>query len=199
MEKAIIPILIFFTMIACSSPEEQAQYKELGSMQAFAEMVAGDVKPLALSEPMSSEDVDKLWEEAQTIAKYNGIEVFREPNLVKTQLFPSELTENKEVLIFHKKEALNRYKDLKATIQSGKNGEAEARRFGRLLGYPPHYVNQLLAKKHGFQDFAGFWNSWHQPISLLQGPSKSQDLLQGYFRFGNHFRLWFCPYGKSHQ
>jgi catechol-2,3-dioxygenase len=156
MEKAIIPILIFFTMIACSSPEEQAQYKELGSMQAFAEMVAGDVKPLALSDPMSSEDVDKLWEEAQTIAKYNGIEVFREPNLVKTQLFPSELTENKEVLIFHKKEALNRYKDLKATIQSGKNGEAEARRFGRLLGYPPHYVNQLLAKNTDFRTLPDF-------------------------------------------
>jgi hypothetical protein len=82
MKKAIKPILIFFALIACSSPDEQAQYKQLGSMQAFAEMVAGDVKPLALSEPMLSEDVDKLWEDAQTIAKYNGIEVFREPGLV---------------------------------------------------------------------------------------------------------------------
>jgi catechol-2,3-dioxygenase len=156
MKKAIKPILIFFALIACSSPDEQAQYKQLGSMQAFAEMVAGDVKPLALSEPMLSEDVDKLWEDAQTIAKYNGIEVFREPSLVKTLLFPSELTENKEVLIFHKKGALNTYKDLKANIQSGKNGEAEARRFGRLLGYPPHYINQLLANNTSYRSLPDF-------------------------------------------
>ncbi len=125
-------------------------------MQAFAEMVAADVKPLALSEPMSSEDVDKLWEEAQNIAKEHGIEVYRDLNLIRTQLFPSEITKDKEVLIFHKKEALNSYKDLKASVQSGKNGEAEARRLGRLLGYPPYYINSLLSKNTDFRTLPDF-------------------------------------------
>ena len=146
MKKLLSPILFILLLLACTKPEEQMNSKILGQMQAFAEMVEADVKPLALSEPLSSEYVDKLWEEAQRIAKDHGVEVFREPNLVRTQLFPSDITEDKEVLIFHKKEALNSYKELKAAIQSGKNGEAEARRFGRLLGYPQHYINSLLAK-----------------------------------------------------
>jgi catechol 2,3-dioxygenase-like lactoylglutathione lyase family enzyme len=156
MKKLFSPILFILLMLACTNPEEQRISKILGQMQAFAEMVAADVKPLALSEPMSAEDVDKLWEDAQNIAKDHGIEVFREPSLVKTQLFPSDIAENKEVLIFHKKEALNGYKELKAYIQSGKNGEAEARRFGRLLGYPQHYINSLLAKNTDFRTLPDF-------------------------------------------
>ena len=156
MKKTILPILFFFALSACSNPQEHTKYKQLGSMQAFAEMVAADVKPMALSEPMAVEDVDKLWDEAQKIARDNGIEVFREPSLVKTQLFASGITENREVLVFHKKDALNAYKDLKKTIQSGKNGEAEARRFGRLLGYPPHYINKLLAKNTDFRTLPDF-------------------------------------------
>ena len=119
MKKLLSPIVFIFLLFACTKAEEQKISKILGQMQAFAEMVAADVKPLALSQPMSSEDVDKLWEEAQNIAKEHGIEVFREPGLVRTQLFPSDITEDKEVLVFHKKEALNSYKDLKASIQSG--------------------------------------------------------------------------------
>jgi catechol 2,3-dioxygenase-like lactoylglutathione lyase family enzyme len=156
MKKLLSPIVFIFLLFACTKAEEQKISKILGQMQAFAEMVAADVKPLALSQPMSSEDVDKLWEEAQNIAKEHGIEVFREPGLVRTQLFPSDITEDKEVLVFHKKEALNSYKDLKASIQSGKNGETEARRFGRLLGYPQHYINSLLAKNTDFRTLPDF-------------------------------------------
>ena len=156
MKKLHSLVLTLFVLFACTKPEEQRISKILGQMQAFAEMVAADVKPLALSEPLSSEDVDKLWEEAQNIAKDHGIEVFREPSLVETQLFPSDITKDKEVLIFHKKEALNSYKDLKASIQSGKNGEPEARRFGRLLGYPQHYINSLLAKNTDFKTLLDF-------------------------------------------
>lgn len=125
-------------------------------MKAFAEMVAADVKPLALSEPLSKEDVDKLFEEALIIASEYGIEVFREIDLIQTQLFPSDLAEGKEVLIFHRPDALKAYRDLKKTIQTGRNGEAEARRFGRLLGYPPHYINQLLAKNTDYRSLPDF-------------------------------------------
>ncbi|MFD2200446.1 VOC family protein [Shivajiella indica] len=125
-------------------------------MKAFAEMVAADVKPLALSEPMVKEEVDKLWDEAKIISSYYGIEVFRETDLVKTQLFPSDIAEGKEVLIFHRPDAIKAYRDLKKTIQSGQNGEEEARRFGRLLGYPPHFINELLAKNSDFRTLVDF-------------------------------------------
>ncbi|TVP53526.1 MAG: VOC family protein [Mongoliibacter sp.] len=125
-------------------------------MEAFAEMVAADVKPLALSEPMHAKDVDNLWSEAQEIAEKYGIGVYREGNLVPTQLFPIEVAQGKEVLIFHKENALQAYLDLKESMASGNNQQAEARRFGRLLGYPPHYINQLLAKHSDFRTLPDF-------------------------------------------
>lgn len=155
MKILILPLLVIFILLGCSKPDEQ-RFKALGQMQAFAEMVAADVKPIALSEPLDSLDVDKLWDEAQELAKEYGIEVFREPSLVSTQLFPYAGIQDKEVLIFHKKEALNAYNDLKKTTKSGTNGEAEARRFGRLLGYPSHYINQLLAKNTDYRSLPDF-------------------------------------------
>jgi catechol 2,3-dioxygenase-like lactoylglutathione lyase family enzyme len=152
MTRHLFSFLLLFSLFSCFQNEEQSFVSQnIGQWKAFAEMVAADVKPLALSQPLSKEDVDKLFEEALTIADEYGIEVFRETDLVQTQLFPSDITEGKEVLIFHRPDALKAYRDLKKTIKSGQNGEAEARRFGRLLGYPPHYINQLLTKNTDFR------------------------------------------------
>ena len=125
-------------------------------MEAFAEMVAADVKHLALSEPLSSEEADALWTDALAIAEKNSVEVFREHDLVKTQLFPESIAEGKEVLIFHKSNALEAYLDLKKTILEGKNSIDEARRFGRLLGYSNHHINSLLAKNTQFRTLPDF-------------------------------------------
>ena len=156
MKKLIIvlPILSFLT--CCVSPENNNQNIQIGQMKAFAEMVAADVKPLALSEPMNKAEVEALWETAQEIAKERGIEVYRENDLIQTQLFPAEIAEEMEVLIFHKPEALNAYRTLKNTIKNGQNDESEARWFGRLLGYPSHYINTLLAKNTSFRTLPDF-------------------------------------------
>ena len=157
MTRHLFSFLLLFFLFSCFHNEEQSiSTQNLGQMKAFAEMVAADVKPLALSEPLSKEDVDKLFEEALIIAAEYGIEVFRETDLIQTQLFPSDITEGKEVLIFHRPDALKAYRDLKKTIKTGQNGEAEARRFGRLLGYPPHYINQLLTKNTDFRTLPNF-------------------------------------------
>ncbi|WP_293010786.1 VOC family protein [Mongoliibacter sp.] len=148
--------LFLFLMIFCLACEKGEKSMLLGQMEAFAEMVAADVKPLALSEPMHAKDVDNLWSEAQEIAEKYGIGVYREGNLVPTQLFPIEVAQGKEVLIFHKENALQAYLDLKESMASGNNQQAEARRFGRLLGYPPHYINQLLAKHSDFRTLPDF-------------------------------------------
>ena len=91
----LIPTLLF---LACSQSENIESNIHIGQMKAFAEMVAADVKPLALSEPMFTEDVDKIWEKAKQIASEHGVEVFRETNLVETQLFPTGITQSKEIL-----------------------------------------------------------------------------------------------------
>ena len=87
----------------------------------MAEMVAADVKPIALSEPMESAEVDAIWAEASAIAEKYGVEVFRETELIKTMLFPESVADGKEVLVFHKPNALEAYLDLKRTIAEGKN------------------------------------------------------------------------------
>ena len=45
---------------------------------------------------------------------------------------------------------------MKKTVLSGQNGETEARRLGRLLGYPSHYINQLLSKNTDFRTLRDF-------------------------------------------
>lgn len=156
MKNLVIILIASLFLIACSRSENIESTIHIGQMKAFAEMVAADMKPLALSEPMFKDDVDKIWEQAKQIASDFGVEVFRETNLVDTQLFPAGIAQSKEVLIFHKPEALQSYKELKKIVQSGQNGEEEARRFGRLLGYPSHYINRLLSKNTDFRTLPDF-------------------------------------------
>lgn len=155
--KNVLPVtVIWFLFTFCTNPEDKKQALHIGQMKAFAEMVAADVKPLALSEPLTKTEVDALWDQAKEIAKERGVQVFRENNLIQTQLFPADIGKGMEVLIFHKPEALEAYKTLKASIKKGQNGESAARTFGRLLGYPPHYINALLAQNTAFRTAIDF-------------------------------------------
>lgn len=156
MKNVAVVLFLLFFLAACIRQEIKNEVIHIGQMKAFAEMVAADVKPLALSEPMSPSAAEALWEAAQKIAKERGIEVFRENDLIQTQLFQADIAKGMEVLIFHKPEALRAYRTLKNTVKSGQNGEAEARTFGRLLGYPPHHINQLLAQQTDFRTMVDF-------------------------------------------
>lgn len=145
-------VILIFSLISC---KENEKAKLIGQMEAFAEMVAADVKPLALSEPMSSSDVDKLWSKAQAIAEKYGVGVYREAELVRTVLFPMEVSQGKEVLIFHSENGLRAYLDFKENLENFGEEDA-ARRFGRLLGYPVHYINTLLAENTAFRTLPDF-------------------------------------------
>ncbi|SMD42645.1 Predicted ring-cleavage extradiol dioxygenase [Aquiflexum balticum DSM 16537] len=149
-------ISCFFILNACSEKNDDLKHQHLGTLKAFAEMVAADVKPIALSEPLSTNEVDDLWAEALAIAKKYQVEIYREKDLVKTILFPEALTAGKEVLILHKKETLDAYLNLKKSIHSSANEQEAARSFGRLLGYPNHYINKLLAENTSFRTLNDF-------------------------------------------
>jgi catechol 2,3-dioxygenase-like lactoylglutathione lyase family enzyme len=195
MSKIHFPSRVFkhlfvILIISCISCKENEKAKQIGQMEAFAEMVAADVKPLALSEAMDTEIVDKLLGEAENIAEKYGIFVYREPELIHTDLFDKSISSGKEVLIFHKENALQAYFDLKHILDMGEiDPEAAARRFGRLLGYPPAHINELLAKNTTFRTLSDFgiqatniflYYSDLEQATLFYGDVLGMELLSDY-------------------
>ncbi|EIM76415.1 glyoxalase/bleomycin resistance protein/dioxygenase [Nitritalea halalkaliphila LW7] len=149
----LLPLLLCFLVLGCQSDAEKI--KRLGQLSAFMEMVAAEVKPIALSAPMTPSELDEIWEEATRMAEEAGVELYREPSLIRTLLFPTGAGADREVLLVYKGNALAAYLDLKEH-QEQLEEEQVARRFGRLLGYPTTYVNTLLATNSSFRSLPDF-------------------------------------------
>lgn len=138
--------------------------KESGQLESFAEMVQAGVKPIALSEPMTSAELNLFMPEAKRLAEKYEIEIFRESALIGTSLFDSSVVEGKEVLILYQGKSLEAYQMLKTEAAdlaakgeySGAKKEAISRAFGRLLGYPAWRINDLLAQNSEFRDLEDF-------------------------------------------
>lgn len=161
MKSYWIVILSLFCLISCTRREF---LKESGQVETFAEMVKSGVKPLALSPPLSSQEMDLFFPEAKRIAEQYEIELYREADLIETGLFSDSLIDSKEVLILYKGNGLRSYQALKSEIELAKssgtytgNQKIEfSRRFGRLLGYPVERINELLAENSDFRDLQDF-------------------------------------------
>jgi catechol 2,3-dioxygenase-like lactoylglutathione lyase family enzyme len=152
----VISVWAILTFFSCQNKELIQQAELLGQMEAFAEMVSAGVKPIALSAPLAQEEAEGIFQKAEEIATKHGVAVYREADLVQTQLFPTDVAEGKEVFVFYSGNNLEAYLDLKKTVAEGAATEAEARRFGRLLGYPVTHINRLLAKNSDFRTLADF-------------------------------------------
>lgn len=159
--KYLFPFLLSLFIFSCQKVDFK---KESGSFEAFAEMVQAGVKPIALSEPMSSAELDLFLPEAKRLAKKYDIEIYRESSLIGTNLFDSSVVEGKEVLILFKGNKLDAYQLLKNEANelavkgtySGTKKEAISRTFGRMLGYPESRINNLLAQNSEFRDLEDF-------------------------------------------
>lgn len=135
-----------------TQPVDERSYN-LGIMGGFAEVVFRGVKTLALSEVMSPAAMDDILPDAQIVADRNNVELYRETELLVTDLFPADVAIGKHVLLIYTGDTLDRYLALKADkarlVQEGAyRGEARediARRFGRLLSYPDHVIDDMLA------------------------------------------------------
>ncbi len=158
-------ICIIIGLPGCNHPDESAANSyELGVIAAFSEMVKAGVKPLALSTPMETVLMDAIFPEFEKIASQYGVQVYREEEFIETDLFPVGIASGKEVCILFKDNGLSRYQQLKTDIAdlvaqqayTGKAREAIARRFGRLLGYPPEGINRLLAGQTDFRTLRDF-------------------------------------------
>ena len=136
-------------------PIDQTSY-HLGVIFAFAEMVAADLKKMALSLPFLPNDYKRLARDAKRIAREEGVRIRLEKHLLTTDLFPEEFTRGKWVLIIYKyPEVLKRYFSLKSRKErlirgnhySGKGREAIAVGFGDLLSYRKDVIKRKLKGK----------------------------------------------------
>ncbi|MEP7344987.1 MAG: VOC family protein, partial [Gemmatimonadaceae bacterium] len=136
----------------------------LGAVGAFGEMVNAGVKKLALSEVLPPAEMDRLLPEAQRVAERNHVQLYRESNLLVTDLFPTDVASGKDVLLIYRGTTKDEYFALKADAlalekageYSGKAREAISRRFARMLSYPVSRTNQLLSEQSDFRTLRNF-------------------------------------------
>ena len=145
---------------ACNSGQDEMITYNLGNVGAFAEIVNAGVKDLALSSPMTPEEMDKFMPLAEDVAARHNVQVYRENDLLVTQLFPADVATGKEVLLLYQGQTLNTYKKLKEDKANAK-GDPEkerdiSRRFGRLLSYTPRKINRLLAANTDYRTMDDF-------------------------------------------
>ncbi|GAB2478537.1 VOC family protein [Algoriphagus taiwanensis] len=154
-------LFLLLFLISCTEREFS---KESGQIESFAEMVKAGVKPIALSPPLTQAEMDLFMPEVERISGKYGISFLREAELIETDLFPAGVVKDREVILFFKEAAGKAYQDLKSEIESlkadgnysGSKRRELSRRFGRLLGYPVEYINELLAENSGFRDLEDF-------------------------------------------
>lgn len=137
---------------------------DLGTIAGFSELIAADVKRLALSTTLTAEEMDIFINKATKIASEYGVEVFRESDLLVTDLFPADVATDMEVLLLYKGTTKQEYfalKEEKKMHEKSGTYTAEvkediSRRFGRMLSYSPKKINNLLAENTSFRTMADF-------------------------------------------
>jgi len=159
------PVLTTFILLCLSSSVAMAQYSQavdarsynLGILGGFSEVVRLGIKQLALSEVMSPEEMDDILPDAQVVADRNGVMLYRERELLVTDLFPEDVAFGKHVLLVYTGDTLDQYMAIKAdkkALVADEKYEGEARRkiahrFGRILSYPSSVIDDLIMKQRG--------------------------------------------------
>ncbi len=161
-----ITVMLLALLTGCSGNKEAINEKSyrLGAIGAFGEAVNAGVKQLALSATLSTEEMNDFLPEAEKVAEENNVLLYRETDLIVTDLFPADVAKGKEVLLIYQGTTKDQYLQLKADkaalVEAGKySGEAReqiARRFGRMLSYSPHKINKLLAENTSFRTMDDF-------------------------------------------
>jgi hypothetical protein len=162
--------LVIFAATTLAQETDVRSYR-LGSTASWSEAISVGVKELALSSPATPDEMDALIGEAESIAARFGISVYREADLLVTDLFPDDVAKDKHVLLLYRPPTLDKYLALKqkkaALIEAGdykgKAREDIARGFGRLLSYPDSVIDEKLVsrgvKLSTRPNFTGVWKS----------------------------------------
>lgn len=166
MLKRLIVFIGIALLISCTTNNEKVDEKSyrLGAIGAFGEAVNAGVKQLALSATMSLAEMDAFMPEAQKVADKNNVLLYRESDLLVTDLFPEDIAKGKDVLLIYQSTTKAQYLQLKTDKNklvakgrySGNEREEIARRFGRMLSYSPQKINQLMAENTSFRTMHDF-------------------------------------------
>jgi len=165
----------FVSLILCAAlslaQETDLRSYRLGATASWSEAVSVGVKELALSSPATPDEMDALIGEAENIAARFDVSVYRETDLLVTDLFPDDVAKDKHVLMLYRQPTLDKYLALKqkkaelieAGKYAGKAREDIARGFGHLLSYPDPVIDAKLVgrgvKLSGRRSFNGVWKS----------------------------------------
>jgi hypothetical protein len=165
-----VVLTILLPALAAAQDTDLRSYR-LGATASWSEAISVGIKELALGSPVTAEEMDGLVEEAGEIAARFGVSVYREPDLLVTDLFPADVAVGKHVLLLYQEPTLQRYLALKQTkadlVKAGKyTGKARediARDFGRLLSYPESIIDDKLqamgVELSALPSFNGVWKS----------------------------------------
>ena len=177
--RAFVAMSMMLFAAATLAQDVELRSYRLGSIASWSEAVSVGIKDLALGSPATPDEMDALIDEAGKIAARFGISVYRETDLLVTDLFPTDVAKDKHVLLLYRQPTLDKYlalKQMKADLieageYSGSAREEIARGFGRLLSYPDSVIDEKLVnaglKLSARPSFAGVWTS---PGVILDDP-----------------------------
>lgn len=151
--------LLILGLVACQSQPEDRSI--VVAFDVYCEMVANNAKPMSLHYPMEKSALDKWWKEFELVAKRYPVQLYKETDFPVTPLFPAKLTKGKTVVLIYKGQRLTQYQQLKTDLKAYKGDDRQvlegfARRFGRILGYSPQGINELLSKNTEYRTLASF-------------------------------------------
>ena len=126
----------------------------LGAIAAFSEMVDLGIKKLGFSTTFKPGEVDALIEEAEKIARKHNVKLYRESDLIVTDLFSADIAKDLEVLIIYSGNDIDDYlalKRKKREYTEASRYDTAARRevafeLGKLLSYPDAEIERLLSE-----------------------------------------------------
>jgi len=161
ISKTILFALVLLTF-SCQPPEKFV--RERGVVSAFSELVNAGVKQMALSGTMTAKEMDEFMPLAIIEAEKYNVKVYRESNLIVTNLFPADIAKDQDVLVLYQGNTLDAYLRLKqeqaevikAELYSTAAQREISRRFGRLLSYTPKKINSLLSENTEFRVMTNF-------------------------------------------
>ncbi|MEM9856453.1 MAG: VOC family protein [Bacteroidota bacterium] len=157
MRRYIILLITPFFILSCGPGKNN---DSLISFRVYCEMVANGAKPIALHDPMESEELEVLWPDFERIVEDYNVLLYRENSFPVSLLFPAEATRDKSVVLIYNGSRLKQYQQWKSDMQNVNTDsieqEALARRLGRLLGYDAQGINDLLSKNSAYRSLKSF-------------------------------------------
>ncbi|MCK0178496.1 VOC family protein [Flavobacteriaceae bacterium S0862] len=180
----LVSIVLLFVFVGCKNEDDIDKYSyNLGVIGAFSELVNSGTKQLALSATLTSEEMDAFVEDAKKIASRHEVSIYREPDLIVTNLFPANIAKDLEVLLLFQGTTLDEYLALKGEqailIKENRyTNEAQldiSRCFGRMLSYSPRKINALISQNMSFRTMDDFGIKAHNVFLYYKDLEKATE------------------------